>query len=103
MAGRHLSCKRDQIKLRDNMKRRVTSPTWAPPLPCKQAVIKQNKSLLVHHVFFCTYRCRHFTTTTRKCPLSSFMVRTEFREEDGKRLFKDKNHFLRTFFPRILT
>ena len=34
------------------MKRRVTSPTWAPPLPCKQAVIKQNKSLLVHHVFF---------------------------------------------------
>ena len=34
----HLSCKRDQIKMRDYMDRRVTSPTWGPPAPCKQAV-----------------------------------------------------------------
>ena len=40
----HLSCKRDQIKMRDNMDRRVTppkrvtSPAWGPPPPCKQAV-----------------------------------------------------------------
>ena len=39
----HLSCKRDQIKMRDYMDRRVTPPkrvtssTWGPPLPCKQA------------------------------------------------------------------
>ena len=38
----HLSCKRDQIKIRDYMDRRVTppkrvtSPTWGPPPPCKQ-------------------------------------------------------------------
>ena len=34
----HLSCKRDQIKMRDYMDRRVTSPTWGPPSPCKQAL-----------------------------------------------------------------
>ena len=32
----HLSCKRDQIKVRDYMDRRVTPPTtWGPPPPCK--------------------------------------------------------------------
>ena len=42
----HLSCKRDQIKTRDYMDRRVTppkrvtSPTWGPPPPCKQALSK---------------------------------------------------------------
>ena len=30
--------KLDQIKMRDYMDRRVTSPTWGPPLPCKQAL-----------------------------------------------------------------
>ena len=40
----HLSCKRNQIKLRDYMDRRVTppkqgaSPTWGTPPPCKQAL-----------------------------------------------------------------
>ena len=40
----HLSCKRDQIRTRDYMDRRVTppkrvtSPTWGPPPPCKQAL-----------------------------------------------------------------
>ena len=35
----HLSCKHNQIKIRDYMDRRVTSPTWGPPPPCKQALI----------------------------------------------------------------
>ena len=40
----HLSCNRDQIKMRDYMDRRVTppkrviSPTWGPPPTCKQAL-----------------------------------------------------------------
>ena len=40
----HLTCKRDHIKMRDCMDRRVTppkrvtSPTWGPPPPCKQAL-----------------------------------------------------------------
>ena len=40
----HPSCKRNQIKMRDYMDRRVTppkhvtSPTWDPPQPCKQAL-----------------------------------------------------------------
>ena len=40
----HLTCKRDSIKMRDCMDRRatppkqVTSPTWGPPPPCKQAL-----------------------------------------------------------------
>ena len=42
----HLTCKRDHIKMRDYMDRRVTppkrvtSPTWGPPPLCKQALIK---------------------------------------------------------------
>ena len=34
----HLSRKHDQIKMRDYMERRVTSPPWGPPPPCKQAL-----------------------------------------------------------------
>ena len=40
----HLLCKRDEIKMRDYMDKRVTprklvtSPTWGPPPPCKQAL-----------------------------------------------------------------
>ena len=34
----HLSCKHVQITMRDYMERRVTSPTWGPPPPCKQAI-----------------------------------------------------------------
>ena len=34
----HLTCKRDQNKIRNYRDRRVTSPTWGPPPPCKQAL-----------------------------------------------------------------
>ena len=40
----HLTCKRDLIKMRDYMDRRatppkrVTSPIWGTPPPCKQAL-----------------------------------------------------------------
>ena len=35
----YLSCKRDQVKMRDYMDRRViTSPTLGPPPPCKQTL-----------------------------------------------------------------
>ena len=34
----HLPCKRDRNKIRSYMDRRVTSPTWGPPPPCKQAL-----------------------------------------------------------------
>ena len=39
-----LTCKRDHIKIRDYMEgwiippKRVTSPIWGPPPPCKQAL-----------------------------------------------------------------
>ena len=41
----HLSRKCDQMKMRDYMDRQVmpllqvTSPSWGPPTPCKQALI----------------------------------------------------------------
>ena len=44
----HLTCKRDHIKMRDCMDRRVTppkrvtSPTWDPPTPCKQVLKLSN-------------------------------------------------------------
>ena len=40
----HLTCKRDHIKMRDCMDgrvtppKRVTSPNWGPPPPCKHAL-----------------------------------------------------------------
>ena len=39
----HLSCKRDQSKMRDYMDKRVTPPTWGPPPSCKQALICLNR------------------------------------------------------------
>ena len=49
----HLSCKRDQIKIRDYMDRRVTTPTWGPPPPCKQALIVRAWNL--HEFIFRTH------------------------------------------------
>ena len=52
----HLSCKRDQIKMRDYMDKRftppkrVTSPTWGPPAPCKQAQRKKKKHAYVNSI-----------------------------------------------------
>ena len=43
----HLSCKRDHMKMRDCMDRRITSPTWAPPPPYKQALIRDSALALV--------------------------------------------------------
>ena len=47
----HLTRKRDHIKMRDYMDRRVTprkrvtSPTWGPPPPCKQALQPRHPGL----------------------------------------------------------
>ena len=52
----HLSCKRDQIKMRDYMNgqvtppKRVTSPSWVSPPPCKQA-LNHNLSFLFYLFF----------------------------------------------------
>ena len=55
----HLTCKRDHIKMRGYLDRRVTppkrvpSPTWGPPPPCKRALrcsgdekVKKNNGLI---------------------------------------------------------
>ena len=47
----HLSCKRDPSKMRDYMDRRVTSPTWGPPTPCKQALSVVNSSPITFFFF----------------------------------------------------
>ena len=60
----HLTCKRDHIKIRDCMDRRVTppkrvtSPSWGPPPPCKQALRKYFLSFPFYSswkkmIFFC--------------------------------------------------
>ena len=49
----HLTCKRDHIKMRDYMHsrvtqpRRVTSPTWGPLPPCKQALTRFREEMFV--------------------------------------------------------
>ena len=53
----HLSCKHDQIKMRDYMERRVTpprrvtSPAWGPPPPCKQALKIKGRRFRKRHSF----------------------------------------------------
>ena len=60
----HLKCKRDHIKMRDCMDRRVTppkrvtTPTWGPPPPCKQA-LNQFESLF--------YRCTNQESVNKLC------------------------------------
>ena len=50
----HLACKRDRIKMRDYVERRVTppkrdtTPTWGPPPPCKQALSLAGEKILSH-------------------------------------------------------
>ena len=52
----HLSCKRDPSKIRDYMNglvtppKRVTSPSWVSPPPCKQA-LNHNPSFLFYLFF----------------------------------------------------
>ena len=54
----HLSCERDQIKMRDYIDRRdtppkrVTSPTWGPPPPCKQALRPEFTSFFLSYFNF---------------------------------------------------
>ena len=49
----YLSSKRDQIKMRDYMDGRITSPNRGPPPPCKQALrLAKTTTLNVHHGFF---------------------------------------------------
>ena len=62
----HLSCKRDQVKTGDYMDRRVTppkkvsSPTWGPPPPCKQAL---NYAILARQ-YLVGFYIRDFTRQT---------------------------------------
>ena len=44
----HLSCKRDQIKMRDYMDRRVTPPTWGPHLHLDRPLVSLNPMTGVH-------------------------------------------------------
>ena len=52
----HLSCKYDQINMRDYMDRRVTPPeratipAWGPPPPCKQAPKEHDARKVMIHV-----------------------------------------------------
>ena len=65
----HLSCKCDQIEMRDYVDRRVTppkrvtSPTWGPLPPCKEA-LKISKNLLVEKVFLKEKPCFKLSLST---------------------------------------
>ena len=72
----HLSCKHDQIKIRDYMDRRVTPPkrvtsaTWGSPPPCKQAVncmgSKNTKRLRVQgQIKALHFKCLSFNKANR--------------------------------------
>ena len=64
----HLPCKRDKTKIRNYTNRRVTppkrvtSPTWGPPPPCKQALSGLNLE-----------KCRGFFPQGKQSKLSVIM------------------------------
>ena len=71
----HLSCKRDQLKTSDYMDRRVTppkritSPNWGPPPPCKQPLIQPVPGSKIVMCRDREYRCEKKSQTT--CALFS--------------------------------
>ena len=84
----HLTCKRDHIKMRDYMDRRVsppkrvTSPIWGTPPPCNQALsvviwTKDDRVLIIqqilHNLIHDTlYLCTHLRTGGRKAMSRGF-------------------------------
>ena len=77
-----LSCKCDQIKTRDYMDRRVTSPTWGSPPLCKQALIVILWSwsflwtVLHHGPRFERKKCLGLVLTRLGCLLSTLLDKT---------------------------
>ena len=70
----HLTCKRDPIRIRDYMDRRVTSPSWGHPPPCKQALVfyrpflskgyrPEARSYVIYPLVRCPRGINHITTS----------------------------------------
>ena len=93
-----LTGKRDHIKMRDYMDRRVTSPTWGPPPPCKQG-LKWTIFLLIDQYTMKWYRRKikqldHGRLDPSETPCfwreiavaaNSFLPRKQTKEVDVKR------------------
>ena len=71
----HISCKQNQIKIRNYSERRVTpprqvtSPTWCPPRPCKQTLKAETHDATNR----CDKSLRH-VAATRRCNKSPHMT-----------------------------
>ena len=63
----HLSCKRDHIKMRDYMGRRVTSPTWGVPPSCKQDLNKAFCLIVTINVLYETKKTTRKKWTLKIC------------------------------------
>ena len=118
----HLSYKCDQIKMRDYMDRRVTSPkqvtsrTWGPPPPCKQPLMfvlmhvsteetlrslsKLLPSISSEHLCFCVpLICLHWHHSSAK-KLDTQMNTGEYNSLDIQTGFRKKTStFLVIFLP----
>ena len=60
--------------------KRVTSPTWGPPPPCKQAIRLAKQQLYSCITLFCTFLCRHCMSTTWKYLTSRFVEDVNTRQ-----------------------
>ena len=84
----HLSCKRYQDKRRLYMNRRitplcrVTSPTWGPPPPCKQALTFHNSNQVL--IKNCCYGNGRYTTCPPYWPSSWIFRKFYFTQNCSK-------------------
>ena len=83
----HLSCKRDQIKMRDCMDRRVTpprrftSPTRGPPPAGKQAQSYTTSVTVNHHIYFVRQPLYSLWFVHRKC--NQFWICLQKKKKKG--------------------
>ena len=81
--------------------KRVTSPTWGPPPPCKQALRSAKQQLFTCITLFCTFLCRRCTSTTWNCLVSLRMkdgsTRQRFSFSFGSQIESFRIQLLKTW------
>ena len=92
----HLTRKHDHIKMRDYMGRRVTSPTWGPPPPCKQAFRHVFILFVLFRLIFFPFPIQLFWTSHTHVQLTFTKDNLQQNENYNLKLTKKKPNTIKT-------